>query len=475
MKRNGLGMRRAAAVVALLGTVATLAWSWQEEPLDDISISDPHLQRWAAITPDNPPAAPVPGTDYGMQPNGSFKAPAATPLTDDAPTFAGQMQGWDQTTHALNVEEIALYLGISSPWHAWVDVADIDGRRYRYVLDRDFLRVLDVTDPARATTVWSQGGVWGPDGSSVDFDSAAVTDYFSGITIAWSAALQKNVLVASYEIGRFGLMRDKRRESDKVGSFRSYNSLKGFKVFVMDGPKPDQWRLVATRTTDTAHPDAPVGRRQGSGSLDAPNWRGGRTMILSSAPDDSYALTEYPDYLHSPGYQVWDMSDPANPLFVSQVTVPGQIAGDAASEAAYLDNPRAGNRTSWMGSRMPMTTPVPLDQGGTLGIGGMGGLGLYTFDLTDPANPRILGHLTTPPSYAGTEFDNVDTSQYARTGHVLTNGYPMNSNCYDRYKDVMVVDVRDPTKPVIAATLPRPKPPEGERPPENRTVTEATI
>lgn len=43
MKRNGLGMRRAAAVVALLGTVATPAWSWQEEPLGDISISDPYL------------------------------------------------------------------------------------------------------------------------------------------------------------------------------------------------------------------------------------------------------------------------------------------------------------------------------------------------------------------------------------------------------------------------------------------------
>ena len=107
------------------------------------------------------------------------------------------------------------------------------------------------------------------------------------------------MLVASYEIGRFGLMRDKRREPDKVGSFRSHNSLNGFKLLVMDGPKPGQWRLIATRTTDTAHPDAPVGRQQGSGSLDAPNWRGGRTMILSSDPDDSYALTEYPDYLQS--------------------------------------------------------------------------------------------------------------------------------------------------------------------------------
>jgi len=454
-----IGRLAQQAAIALLGLTAP-AVAWEEEPLGEINIVDPHLQRWAAITPEAPPAEPVPGKDYGMQPDGTFRAPLATPLTEDAPGFPGQLEGWDQNSYARNVEELAFYPAVSSPWHAWVDVADFDGRRYLYVHDRDYLRILDVTDPTKARTVWSQGGVWGPEGSSEDFDSAAVTDYFGGTTIAWSPALQRNVLVASYEIGRFGLMRDKRREPHKVTSLRNYNSLKGFKVFVMDGPTPEDWRLVATRTTDIANPEAPVGQQQGSGSLDAPNWHGGRYMILSAAPDDAHALTEYPDYLHSPGYQVWDMQDPANPAFVTQVSVPGQIVGDAASEAAYLANPRAGNRTSWMGSRMPMSTPVPLDDGGTLGVGGMGGLGLYTFDLADPAAPRQIGHLTVPPSYAGTEFDSIDTSQFASKGIVLANGYPMNSNCYEPYKDIFVVDLSDPAKPAIAATLPRPTPPE---------------
>lgn len=37
------------------------------------------------------------------------------------------------------------------------------------------MRVLDITDPAKAVEVYSKGGVWNKDGSSEEFDSAAVT------------------------------------------------------------------------------------------------------------------------------------------------------------------------------------------------------------------------------------------------------------------------------------------------------------
>lgn len=424
-----------------------------------INIVDPWLKAWQEATPENPPADPVPGVDYGMNPDGSFRHPVSTPLTTNAPAFPGQLDHWDQKSYRRNVEVIAFYPAVTSPWHAWANVVDFDGRRYLYTHDRDYLRILDVTDPRAARIVWSQGGVWSAKGSSEDWDAASVTDYFGGVTIAWNRTLRRNILVASYEIGRFGLMDDKRRQPDKVAAQRRYNSLKGFKVYAMNGPTPDKWELIATRTTDYQHPDAPVGDQQGSGALDAATWWGGRYMLLSAAPDDSHGLTEYPDYLYSPGFQVWDMEDPANPTFVSQITVPGQVIGDKASEAAYRANPRAGNRTSWMGSRNPIVLTKPIEEGGRIGFGGMGGLGFYTFDLVDPARPKLLGQLSVPPSYAGTEFDNVDVSQYDRTGFVFSNGYPMNENCYEPYKDIFSIDVRDPANPRVAATFPRPVPP----------------
>jgi hypothetical protein len=448
-----------AGLAVLLGAAALNAADGGGHAEAPVDIRDPWLKAWIAATPDNPPRPPVPGTDYGMNPDGSFRHPVATPLTNDAPAFPGQLDHWDQNSYAKNVKVIAFYPAVTSPWHAWANIVDFGGKRYLYAHDRDYLRILDVTDPRKAKTVWSQGGVWGPKGSSEDWDAAAVTDYFGGVTIAWNKKLQRNVLVASYEIGRFGLMEDKKREPGKVAEQRHYNSLKGFKVFVMDGPTPDKWKLIATRTTDYQHPDAPIGEQQGSGALDAVAWWGGKYMLLSAAPDDSYSATEYPDYLYSPGYQVWDMSDPADPKFVSQITVPGQRLGDKVSEDAYRANPRAGNRTSWMGSRTALLLTKPIEDGGKIGFGGMGGLGFYSFDLSDPANPKTLGHVTVPPSYAGTEFDNVDVSQYDRTGFVFGNGYPMNGNCYEPYKDIYSIDARDPAHPKIAARFPRPTPP----------------
>ena len=450
-----------ACSILCLAAGTALGAGWEKEVPTEINIKDPHLKRWSELTYDKMPPVQKPGIDYGMDPaTGKFKAPRATPLGGSEP-FPGQLTHWDDKTYKNNVEEIAFYPHITSPWHAWPDVADFDGKRYMYLHDRDYMRVLDITDPAKAKVVYSKGGVWGPEGSSEEWDAKTVQDYFGGMTIAWSEKLQKNVVVASYEIGRFGILDNKRTQPDIVETLRKYNSLKGFKVYEMNGPLPNDWKLIATRTTDIKHPDAPIGEQQGSGSLDAPAWFGGKYMYLSSAPDDSYALTEYPDYLHSPGYQAWDMTDPANPVFVSQVTVPGQVVGDKASEDAYLMNPRAGNRTSWMGSRMPLFLPKPVEKGGKIGFGAMGGLGFYTFDLSDPAKPKTLGHLAVPPSYAGTEFDNVDVSQYDRTGFVFSNGYPMNENCYEPFKSIYSIDVRDPAHPKVAATFPRPKPPAG--------------
>lgn len=426
------------------------------------SAKDPWIAKWLSVTADRTPMAVKAGVDYGLDPNtGEFIFPKATPESHGGQKFPGQLDHWDRTILAKNVEVIAFYEGVGSPFHAWNNVLDHEGRRYLYIHDRDYLRIMDVTDPAHAKVVYSKGAVWSEKGPSEDYDPRTVKEYWGGMTIAWNKKLNKPVLVASYEIGRYGLMEDKLKEPQRVAEQRSYNSLKGFKVYAMNGPLPKDWDLLATRTTDITHPDAPIGRQQGSGSLDSPEYFGGKYMILASAPDDSYALTEYSNYLYSPGYQVWDMSNPADPVFVKQITVPGQKADDPASVFEYLKNPRAGNRTSWMGARMPIFLPQPLEKGGKIGFGAMGGLGLWSFDLSDPANPRILDNVNTPPSFSGTEFDNADVSQYERTGYVLTSGYPLNTDCNEPYKDIWVVNAKDPANMKVEAKLPRPVPPEG--------------
>jgi hypothetical protein len=109
---------------------------------------------------------------------------------------------------------------------------------------------------------------------------------------------------------------------------------------------------------------------------------------------------------------------------------------------------------------MPPFFTKPVEEGGRYAFGGMAGLGLYVLDVSDPTHMKRVGHVNTAPRFAGTEFDNVDVSQYERTGYVFTNGYPMNDECFEPYKDIFVIDAKDVTDPKIAGKFPRPTPPD---------------
>ncbi len=423
-------------------------------------ITDPYIKAYSEVVYDQKPPRPVPGVDYGFDSESrKFTHPKATPMVTDPPNFEGQLDYWDSNAYAKNVDVLGFTPKIVSPFHVWQNIVDFGDRRIMYSYGGRNLGVFDITDPTNVETLWMGGPTYGPDGFGPEVNPLPPGDRYGAASIQWNESLGKHVMVQSLEVARIGVMHDKLLEPEGVDKIRHWSALKGFRVYALNGPLPDEWELLAEVTTDVAHPDAPIGEQQGSGSLDVPAWFGGKYMFLAAAPDASYALTEYPDYLHSPGHQSWDMSDPANPKFIQQLAVPGQIVGDAEHEAAYLMNPRAGNRTSWMGARMPLFLTKPVEEGGQYAFAGMAGLGLYVVDVSDPADMKSVGHVLAPPKFAGTEFDNVDVSQYERTGYVLTNGYPMNDECYEPYKDIFVVDAKDVTNPKIVATLPRPVPP----------------
>lgn len=470
--RHNLVMRAATGGVLAMLLAGLAAPSLADEPAEskarpvppliasESDIPDPDIRAWWNLTYNRKPEPPVPGKDYGMDAaTGRFVHPKATPLVREAPTFPGQLDHWDQKSYQKNVEVLSFTNFIPSTGHTWQSIADFGGKRYMYTYYRGGVGVFDITDPRKPKLVYRRGQRVGAYGKPDIVNPYGKGEGFGAANISWHKGLGKYVMVQAFEVPRYGIMDEKYREPDGVETLKHWKSLKGFRVYVMDGPLPDQWKLVAERTTDYRHPDAPLGAQQGSGVLDIPAWTGGKYMFVSAAPDDRFMLTEFADYIYSPGYQVWDMSDPANPAFVSQFAAPGQILGDPDHEAAYLMNPRAGNRTSWFGSRMPPFMTKAPDEGGKIAFGAMAGLGLYSLDISNPADIKIVGHVNQVPKFAGTEFDNVDLSQYERTGYIFSNGYPMNDECYEPYKDILVVDARDPAKLKIAAKFPRPVPP----------------
>lgn len=449
--------KSAVAASVILGLLVS-AYGQAEEH-GPINITDPFVKAQTALSADKIPPAPAPGS-YGMdKATGKFIAPVATPFTHDGLPFAGQLDYWDTKSYIKNMKVEAYYPITVEPFHTWQNIVDFDGKRYLYQYVRRNLKVFDITQPKDVKLLLSKGSDWGPDGPGAEQNPYAPDDMFGAASIQWNKKLGKYIMVQSFEVRRFGVLNDKYREPEKVEAIRKSKHLKGFKVYEMNGPLPADWKLIATRTTDIEHPNAPIGEQQGSGVRDIPAYFGGDTMYVAAAPSDKYALTEYPNDLYNAGYQSWDMADPSNPKLLDVLTVPGQILGDPKHEAVFKANPRAGNRASWMGARMSLSIPKPVEQGGKYGYAAMGGMGLYVVDISKSDDMKVVGHLEFPVSVAGTEGDNIDVSQVEKTGLVYFSGYPLSENCYEATKEIYAVDVSNPQQPTLKHVLPRPTPP----------------
>ena len=304
---------------------------------------------------------------------GRFIYPAATPHQHESKPFEGQLDYWDTNEYAKGMTVEAYYPITVEPFHTWQNIVDFDGRRYMYQYVRRALKIYDITDPKDLKVVHEKGSTWTGEGPGEEVNPYDEGDMFGAASIQWNEDLGKYVMVQAFEIRRFGVLSDKRAEPDKVEAIRNANHLKGFKVYEMNGPLPADWTLLAERTTDYENPDAPVGQQQGSGVRDIPAYHGGEYMFVAAAPSAEYALTEYPSDLYSAGYQAWDLSDPANPVFISQFNVPGQKLGDPEDEAAYRANPRAGNRNMCVSApACRFSCPNRLKEGGRYGYAAMG-------------------------------------------------------------------------------------------------------
>ena len=265
-----------------------------------LNIKDPFILLADSMCEASSPADPDPGS-WGMDPaTGKFVHPEATPHQHGTVSFEGELDHWDTNEYAKNVKVEAYYPWVVEPFHTWQNIVDFDGRRYLYQYVRTDLGIFDITDPKDVKKVYEKGNPWGPEGPGESVNPYADGDMFGAASIMWNAELGKMVMVQSFEIRRFGVINDKRTEPDKVAMHRRSDHLKGFKVYEMNGPLPEDWTLLSEVTTDVLHPNAPIGEQEGSGVRDIPTYFGGKYMFLATAPDDTWGLTEYPTDLYSP-------------------------------------------------------------------------------------------------------------------------------------------------------------------------------
>lgn len=394
-------------------------------------------------TPGEPPH--VSEAQYGLDPaTGKFRHPVETPAIPGTRPFKGSLDYLDQNTYLHNTQVEAYHADMFiSPYHSWQSTMDLNGRRYMVQHEKNIYKVFDITDPRAVKLVAAKDWGW--------------NNAFGPLTIQYNPKLAKHVAVQCYEVTRFGILKNKYLPEEKanIEKIRKQPIYRGFRVFEVDSPDPSQWKKLSELPLD---PLATAERQQGSGCGDIPVYWGGQYLFVSGAPDDSFANQEYSNYLYNQAQMAFDLSDPRNPKRLSTWWVPGARIGE---EEEYRKNPRVGKQTAWMGARMPLFIPRDPEKGGKFGYAAMGGMGFHVIDVSNPAQMKRVGKLDMPVSQAGTEGDNIDVTKVEKTGIVYYSGYPLNDDCYEPYKEIYAIDVKDPANPKILNTLPRPVPPKG--------------
>jgi hypothetical protein len=380
---------------------------------------------------------------YGVDPKtGIFQHPPVTPYFQDPRPVKGSLDYFETKEYIHNMTVEGRWPQLMLPGVSFQNIIDMNGRRYMFHYYRTRVNVYDITDAKNPKVLLEKRYGEGE-------------GFFGAAAIAYNKRLAKWIMIQSFEVPRSGplsLGGAKHTDPARVAKYKANPGFRGIRTYELTGPT--EWKQLAEISTDPLHPGAKV--QEGSGALDIPTYYGGKYALIAAAPDNTFLHQEYPSYIYSPAQMVYDVEDPANPKVVNTWWVPGQRLGE---EDAYRKWRQYENRTSWTGARMPIVVDKPLEAGGRYGYTVMGGLGFHVLDLSDPYNIQTVGSLDLPLNVGGIEGDFVDASRAVERGIVLVNGYPMNEDGYEPYKDIYVIDVRDKAKPQIVATLPRPRPP----------------
>lgn len=132
----------------------------------DADIGDPAEQRHGSYTQTRTPKDLKPGVDYGISPKTGELPWSGHARSAQRPEVPWRLLNhWGQDHLHQNVKVLAFYENVvASPFHVWNNIIDFDGKRYLYLHDRDYLRIMDVTDPANAMSCSPRARL-GPQGS----------------------------------------------------------------------------------------------------------------------------------------------------------------------------------------------------------------------------------------------------------------------------------------------------------------------
>jgi hypothetical protein len=227
--------------------------------------------------------------------------------------------------------------------------------------------------------------------------------------------------------------------------------LRGVRFY--DATDPAKIVPLSEWSCDQGDPRRPL--QTGSGTHRS-YYDGGRYAYLDTAPDNSFTRMESSVRHYSNGIQIIDVADPSQPKFVANWWLPGQREGE---EEAYKQWREHGDRKSFTTLHGPMYVPRKVEDGGRYGFSAYSALGMMVHDLSDIANPKLVGRFYPKVEPGAIPFHTIDVARLDR-GFVISSPEVLNPDCNEPYQPSWILDVRDPTKPQPISQLSVPLPPQ---------------
>lgn len=354
----------------------------------------------------------------------------------------GSLDYLDRQTYVHNMTVHAHFQ--PSTWHRnglWrtggkAQMMAVGNRRYLFQNGR----VYDVTDPLKPE-IYNE-------------------DAFEGgqVQLAYNHSIGKWILVTGAGAGATSATADepggKYEYPEKIERGLTQPGLRGVRVY--DASDPSNISLLSKWSCDQGDPDREI---QTGGGTHRNYYSGGRYAYLDTAPDNSFMNFESPWRAYSNGIQTVDLSDPEKPAFVSNWWVPGQRTDEVDDYRKWRFH---GDQTSWTSLHGPMYVPRKVEDGGRFGYSSYGSFGVFIHDVSDPANPKLIGKFDPFPWPGEIPFHTVDVARFER-GFVIGSPEPLNPDCNNglgkTLQPTWIIDISDSQNPRPIAQLPVPTPP----------------
>ena len=297
--------------------------------------------------------------------------------------------------------------------------------------------VIEVTDPLQPKVISEDSYIGGGD-----------------IQLGYNKSLHKWILLTSADVPSTSSHADayngKYDDPSLIERAIRMRGLRGVRIY--DATDPTAIELLSKWSCDQLEPEREIQTGAGTGHN---FYSGGQFAYLDAGFDNRFTHMESPVRHYTNGVQTLDLSNPAEPKFVSNWWVPGQRDDE---EEAYRNWRGYGDRLSFTCKNGGFFVPRKVEDGGRYAYSTWGSFGFFIHDVADPARPELIGKFVPPYLPGGIQMYATDVNRLDR-GFVVANPETLNPDCNGPWQDAYVLDVRDPASPVEIGKLPVPQPP----------------